>query len=70
MSQLTPPWCLHWGSDGELAQSDRSDLLLSLASQENSVAHLMLAQARGWVDHQARHAGMADERQANALTKF
>ena len=48
MSHLIPPWCLHWGRDGELAQSDRQDLLESLVLEDNRLAHWMLTQARQW----------------------
>ncbi|MFM9101728.1 MAG: hypothetical protein ACKOPS_10475 [Cyanobium sp.] len=48
MSQPISPWCLHWGRDGELAQSDRQDLLESLVLADNRLARLMLTQARQW----------------------
>jgi hypothetical protein len=48
MSHLIPPWCLHWGRDGELTQSDRQDLLESLVLADNRLARLMLTQARHW----------------------
>lgn len=48
MSHPIPPWCLHWGRDGELAQSDRHDLLESLVLEDNRLARLMLTQARKW----------------------
>ena len=48
MSHLICPWCLHWGRDGELAPSDRQDLLQSLVLKDNRLARLMLNQAREW----------------------
>lgn len=48
MSHPISPWCLHWDRDGELAQSDRQDLLQSLVLTDNSLARLMLTQARQW----------------------
>ena len=48
MSHPISPWCLHWGRDGELAQSDRLDLLQSLMLEDNRLARLMLSQARQW----------------------
>lgn len=48
MSHPVSPWCLHWGRDGELAQSDRQDLLESLVLEDNRLARLMLTQARLW----------------------
>lgn len=46
MSHSISPWCLHWGRDGELAQSDRQDLLQSLVLNDTRLACLMLTQAR------------------------
>lgn len=48
MSHPISPWCLHWGRDGELALSDRRDLLESLVLADNRLALLMLSQARQW----------------------
>ena len=48
MSHPISPWCLHWGRDGELAQSDRQDLLESLVLEDHRLARLMLTQARPW----------------------
>jgi hypothetical protein len=48
MSHPISPWCLQWGRDGELAQSDRQDLLESLVLEDNQLARLMLTQARQW----------------------
>lgn len=48
MSHPISPWCLHWGRDGELAQSDRQDLLQSLVLEDHTLARLMLIQARPW----------------------
>jgi hypothetical protein len=48
MSHPISPRCLHWGRDGELAQSDRQDLLQSLVLADNRLACLMLIQARQW----------------------
>ena len=45
MSNPISPWCLQWGPDGELAQSDRQDLLQSLVLEDNRLARLMLTQA-------------------------
>ena len=46
MSAVTPPWCLHWGRDGELDSRDRQDLLDTLVVQEQGLARLLLDQAR------------------------
>ena len=51
MSYPISPWCLHWGRDGELVQSDRQDLLQSLVLEDNTLARLMLTQARQWSEH-------------------
>jgi hypothetical protein len=48
MSNSISPWCLHWGRDGELVQSDRQDLLQSLVLEDNTLARLILTQARQW----------------------
>lgn len=48
MSHPVSPWCLHWGRDGELSQSDRQDLLQSLVLEDNRLARLMLTQTRPW----------------------
>jgi hypothetical protein len=48
MSHPISPCCLHWGRDGELAQSDRQDLLQSLVLEDHRLARLMLTQARQW----------------------
>jgi hypothetical protein len=48
MSHPISPWCLHWGHDGELAQSDRQELLQSPVLEDNRVARLMLTQVRQW----------------------
>lgn len=45
MTISTPPWCLHWGRDGELAAGDRQDLLSALVFRERGMARLMLTQA-------------------------
>jgi hypothetical protein len=45
MTPLAPPWCLHWGKDGELAPSDRQALLQCLQRQDGQWARLMLTQA-------------------------
>ena len=45
MSAATPPWCLHWGRDGELDSRDRQDLLETLVVKELGMARLMLQQA-------------------------
>lgn len=57
MSHPISPWCLHWGRDGELAQSDRQDLIQSLVLEDNRLARLMLTQARQWSE-QASSASM------------
>jgi hypothetical protein len=44
MNQRIPPWCLHWGRDGELAQSDRLDVLRMLVSHDQRLTQLMLDQ--------------------------
>lgn len=46
MSAVTPPWCLHWGRDGELDSRDRQDVLDALLVQEQGLARLLLHQAR------------------------
>ncbi len=48
MSDAISPWCLHWSRDGELAESDRQDLLQSLVLADTTLADLMLGQARQW----------------------
>jgi hypothetical protein len=48
MSHPISPWCLHWGCDGELAQSDRQDLLQALVLEDHTLARLMVTQARSW----------------------
>ncbi len=45
MTISTPPWCLHWDRDGELAAGDREDLLITLVVREPGMARLMLSQA-------------------------
>jgi len=45
MNHPIVPWCLHWGRDGELAQSDRQDVFQSLSFKHNGLARLMLTQA-------------------------
>lgn len=45
MSAVTPPWCLHWGRDGELDSRDRQDVLDALLVQEQGLARLLLHQA-------------------------
>jgi hypothetical protein len=50
MSNLISPWCLHWSRDGELAPSDRQDVLQSLVLEDNRLARLMLTQDRPWSD--------------------
>jgi len=52
MSHAISPWCLHWGRDGELAQSDRLDLLKSLVLKDNGLAGLMLTQTRQWSERE------------------
>ncbi len=38
MTIHTPPWCLHWDRDGELAVGDRQDLLITLVVREHERA--------------------------------
>jgi hypothetical protein len=38
------PWCLHWGRDGELQESDHQDLFRTLALNEHGLARDGLAQ--------------------------
>ena len=56
MSHPISPWCLHWGRDGELAQSDRLDLLQSLVLEDHTLARLMLTQTRPWPEQAAPSA--------------
>lgn len=44
MNQRISPWCLHWGRDGELAQSDRLDVVRMLVSHDQRLTQLMLDQ--------------------------
>jgi hypothetical protein len=44
MSHLAPPWCLHWGFDGELARVDRDDLDALLLSTEHGRTQQLLNQ--------------------------
>jgi hypothetical protein len=53
MNQRIPPWCLHWGRDGELAQSDRLDVLRMLVSHDQRLTQLMLDQGPLFDDDQA-----------------
>ena len=43
MTIHTPPWCLHWSSDGELMGPDRQDLLMRIVVQEKGLAVTLLA---------------------------
>lgn len=36
MTLQTPPWCLHWSSDGELMDPDRQDLLTQMLRGQDS----------------------------------
>lgn len=38
MTTPPPPWCLHWGSDGELVWSDRYDVIQRLLVHEPAMA--------------------------------
>lgn len=56
---MTPhisPCCLHWSRDGELAPSDRQDLLQSLHLEDNRRAGLMHTQTMTWPDVPGRSA--------------
>jgi hypothetical protein len=48
MSQPLSPWCLHWGSDGELDRSDREVLLRSLVLEDEWMACLIVPQTMNW----------------------
>lgn len=45
MSDAARPWCLHWSHDGELASTDRSDLLQRLLLTERGQVRQQLAQS-------------------------
>ena len=47
MTIHTPPWCLHWSSDGELTGPDRRDLLMRIVVQEKGLAGALLTQTLG-----------------------
>jgi hypothetical protein len=63
MNQRIPPWCLHWGRDGELAQTDRLDVLRMLVSHDQQLTQLMLDQGPLLDDDQV------DDDQATALVQ-
>lgn len=44
MTTHTPPWCLHWSSDGELMGPDWRDLLMRITVQEKGLAQAPLTQ--------------------------
>jgi hypothetical protein len=44
MTIHTPPWCLHWSSNGELTGPDRQDLLMRIVVQEKGLANALLTQ--------------------------
>lgn len=58
MTPLISPCCLHWALDGELAPSDRQDLLQSLHLEDNRGAGLRYTQALTWSDLPGR-SGMS-----------
>lgn len=47
MTIHTPPWCLQWSSDGELMGSDREDLWIGIAVEEQGLAQTLLTQLLG-----------------------
>ena len=51
MSPRLTPCSLHWSGDGELAASDRQDLLQFLALADNRWAQWMLTWSMPWPDH-------------------
>jgi hypothetical protein len=69
MNQRTPPWCLHWGRDGELAQGDRLDLLRMLMSHDQQLSALMNNQVPLPADEQAASVVSSDQSLSQALTR-
>lgn len=63
MNQRIPPWCLHWGRDGELAQSDRLDVVRMLVSHDQRLTQLMLDQGP------LLDEGQVDDGQVTALVQ-
>jgi|LauGreDrversion4_2_1035121.scaffolds.fasta_scaffold465318_2 hypothetical protein len=47
MTIQTPPWCLHWSSNGELTGPDRQDLLTRIVVQEKGLAGALMSQKLG-----------------------
>lgn len=69
MNQRTPPWCLHWGRDGELAQGDRLDLLRMLMSHDQQLSALLNNQVPLPADEQAASVVPSDQSLSQALTR-
>lgn len=69
MNQRTPPWCLHWGRDGELAQGDRLDLLRMLMSHDQQLGALMNNLGPPLDDEQAASVVPTDQSLLQALTR-
>lgn len=69
MNQRTPPWCLHWGRDGELAQGDRLDLLRMLVSHDHQLCALMNNQGPLPAEEQASTVVPADQSLPQAMTR-
>jgi hypothetical protein len=69
MNQRTPPWCLHWGRDGELAQGDRLDLLRMLVSHDQQLGALLNNQVPLPADEQAASVVPSDQSLSQALTR-
>jgi hypothetical protein len=69
MNQRTPPWCLHWGRDGELAQGDRLDLFRMLMSHDQQLGALMNNQVPLPADEQAATVVPTDQSMLQALTR-
>jgi len=69
MNQRTPPWCLHWGRDGEPAQGDRLDLLRMLMSHDQQLSALLNNQVPLPADEQAASVVPSDQSLSQALTR-
>jgi hypothetical protein len=67
MKQRISPWCLHWGRDGELAQSDRLDVLRMLVSHDQRLTQLMLDQGPLFDDDQATALVQSGNSQPDSL---
>jgi hypothetical protein len=46
MTTPAPPWCLHWGNDGELGWSDRHDVIERLVAHEPAMASALCSHAK------------------------